>query len=96
MVVDAVREEKRFSPKATRHLIPARPLNVNVPISLLREKMSLDDVSLMPQAKHTVRSGARHIHGKRISEQLCINDRPRSRSAKEPVGKWKTMKAPFP
>ncbi len=46
MVVDAVRQEKRFAPKATRHLIPARPLNVNVPISLFKENISLEEINM--------------------------------------------------
>jgi hypothetical protein len=46
MVVDAVRKEKRFAPKATRHLIPARPLNVNVPINLFKENISLEEVNM--------------------------------------------------
>jgi len=31
MVVDAVKKGKIFAPRATRHLIPSRPINVNVP-----------------------------------------------------------------
>ena len=45
MVVDAVKKNKRFTPKATRHLIPARPLNVNMPIALLREPMPLEEIN---------------------------------------------------
>lgn len=45
MVVDAVNREKRFAPKATRHLIPARPINVNVPITLFREEISLEEIN---------------------------------------------------
>lgn len=45
MVVDAVNREKRFAPKATRHLIPARPINVNVPITLFREEISLIEIN---------------------------------------------------
>ena len=46
MVVDAVRQEKRFAPKATRHLIPARPLNVNVPINFFKENISLEEINM--------------------------------------------------
>ena len=45
MVVDAVSQGKVFAPKATRHLIPARPLNVNVPITMFRENVSLEEVN---------------------------------------------------
>ncbi|MFH1124369.1 MAG: HAD-IB family phosphatase [Pseudomonadota bacterium] len=37
MVVDAARKQKIFAPKTTRHLIPARPLNVNVPTMWFKE-----------------------------------------------------------
>jgi hypothetical protein len=45
MVVDAAKEEKVFAPKSTRHLIPARPLNVNIPTLWLREKASLEEIN---------------------------------------------------
>lgn len=44
MVVDAAKRNKAFAPKATRHLIPARPLNVNVPVRWFRENLPLDDI----------------------------------------------------
>ena len=45
MVVDAVNRDKRFAPKATRHLIPARPLNVNVPAAWFKENVSLEKIN---------------------------------------------------
>ena len=45
MVVDAVKKKKRFAPKATRHLIPARPLNVNVPTYWFKEDISLEEIN---------------------------------------------------
>lgn len=45
MVVDAVAEKQRFSPKATRHLIPARPLNVNLPLHWLKGDMPPDTIN---------------------------------------------------
>lgn len=45
MVVDAVKKKKRFAPKTTRHLIPARPLNVNVPTYWFKEDISLDEIN---------------------------------------------------
>ncbi|MCP4692666.1 MAG: hypothetical protein GY859_31790 [Desulfobacterales bacterium] len=40
MVVDAAKQKKVFIPKSTRHLIPARPLNINVPSHWLKEHVS--------------------------------------------------------
>ena len=41
MVISAARRQKVFTPKATRHLIPARPLNVDVPTDWFKEDVSL-------------------------------------------------------
>jgi hypothetical protein len=45
MVVDAARQKRVFAPKTTRHLIPARPLNVNVPTRWLKENVSLEEIN---------------------------------------------------
>jgi hypothetical protein len=45
MVVEAARQERLFAPKTTRHLIPARPLQINVPTAWLREEVSLEVVN---------------------------------------------------
>ncbi len=45
MVVDAVNRDKRFAPKATRHLIPARPINANIPITLFKKQISLEEIN---------------------------------------------------
>lgn len=45
MVVDAAKKERLFAPKSTRHLIPARPLNVNVPTEWFREDISLEEIN---------------------------------------------------
>ncbi len=45
MVVEAARREKLFPPKSTRHLIPARPLNVNIPIFWFNENISLEEIN---------------------------------------------------
>ncbi|MBW2082682.1 MAG: hypothetical protein JRI39_06225 [Deltaproteobacteria bacterium] len=44
MVEDAVKQNRCFAPKTTRHVIPARPINVNVPISWFREDTSLEEL----------------------------------------------------
>jgi hypothetical protein len=45
MVVNAVKKNKKFAPKATRHLIRARPLNVNVPTYWFKEDISLEEIN---------------------------------------------------
>lgn len=39
-VLEVAQEKRIFTPKATRHRLPARPVAVNVPLSLLRDKES--------------------------------------------------------
>jgi hypothetical protein len=45
MVIDAGKMRKIFAPKTTRHLIPARPLQVNVPASWFKEDVSCDKLN---------------------------------------------------
>jgi len=45
MVVDAAHQGQVFTPKATRHLVSARPINVNVPVRWFREKVSEDEIN---------------------------------------------------
>ena len=43
-VVETALQEKVFTPKATRHRLPARPVQVNVPLRLLRDQsISLEE-----------------------------------------------------
>ena len=42
IVIRAAMKKKLFAPKSTRHLIPARPIHVNVPARWLKENVSLD------------------------------------------------------
>jgi hypothetical protein len=45
-VVEAALRGKVFTPKATRHRLPARPVQVNVPLELLRDKeISLEEAN---------------------------------------------------
>ena len=44
MVEEVVRQQRSFAPKTTRHVIPARPINVNVPISWFKETTSLREI----------------------------------------------------
>lgn len=45
MVVDAARNGRLFAPKSTRHCIPARPLNVNVPTTWFKEDIPLEKIN---------------------------------------------------
>ena len=45
MVEQAVRQNKCFAPKTTRHVIPARPVNVNVPIAWFKEDIPLESLN---------------------------------------------------
>lgn len=57
-VIDIATRNQVFTPKATRHKLPARPLGVNVPLSLLRNnEMSLDEAN---------RSLAMHLNKKKV------------------------------
>ncbi|MBN2335938.1 ParB N-terminal domain-containing protein [Candidatus Bathyarchaeota archaeon] len=45
-VVEVAEHRQVFTPKATRHRLPARPVQVNVPLTLLRdEKLSLEETN---------------------------------------------------
>jgi len=44
-VLAAARDGKVFAPKTTRHLIPARPLNINIPCDWLKEDTALDNLN---------------------------------------------------
>ena len=77
MVVEAARRKKIFTPKATRHLIPARPLNVNVPTQWFREDVSLEEINLR-FAQHLKRKQIRHlgpgqiVNGRYYEEELFV------------------------
>jgi hypothetical protein len=45
MVVDSAKNKKVFAPKTTRHVIPVRPLNVNVPGQWFRENLTLEEIN---------------------------------------------------
>jgi hypothetical protein len=77
MVVDAVNQNKRFAPKATRHLIPARPINANVPITLFREQISLEEINErlfdFLKRKKLRRFGPRQVlNGRYYQEELYV------------------------
>jgi len=45
MVVDAAKRGRVFAPKSTRHCIPARPLNVNVPTTWFKENVTIEEIN---------------------------------------------------
>ena len=45
MVVDCAKKNKVFAPKSTRHVIPVRPLNVNIPGQWFRENVTLEEIN---------------------------------------------------
>ncbi len=77
MVLDAVKRGKKFAPKATRHLIPARPLNVNVPTRWLKEEISLEEINrrfvALLEKKDMKRFGPGQIvNGRYYEEELFV------------------------
>lgn len=77
MVVAAAKEQKVFTPKATRHLIPARPLNVDVPTEWFREDVSLEAINRRFEAhlkeKKIQRLGpGQIINGRYYEEELFV------------------------
>jgi hypothetical protein len=45
MVVEAGKKHRAFAPKTTRHVIPARPLNVDAPLQWFKENVSLEEIN---------------------------------------------------
>ena len=77
MVVQAARQERLFAPKTTRHLIPARPLHINVPTAWLREDVALEVINerFMEhlRAKELRRlAPGQVIHGRYYEEELFV------------------------
>jgi len=77
MVVKAAKKGKVFAPKTTRHLIPARPLNVDVPVDWFRENISLEKINhrfrLFLEDKGLKRFGpGQIINGRYYGEELFV------------------------
>lgn len=63
-VVDIATQNKVFTPKATRHRLPARPLSVDVPLGLLRNKeISLEKANEKLAEHLNKKSVRRHDQG---------------------------------
>jgi len=77
MVVDAAKKETLFAPKTTRHIIPARPLNINVPTYWFNENISLEEInrrfSKFIEGKNLRRFGpGQVIDGRYYEEELFV------------------------
>jgi len=88
MVVQAAKQERLFAPKTTRHLIPARPLHINVPTAWLREEVALEVINerFMEhlRAKDLRRlAPGQVIHGRYYEEELFVFFDGKSSSIKE-------------
>ncbi len=76
-IVKAAMSDFVLAPKTTRHIIPARPMRLNVPLSLLKNKKSLAEINAlmrnMLQSKRlrTLPLGS-VLDGRRYEEQLHI------------------------
>jgi len=77
MVVEAASRGKLFAPRSTRHIIPPRPLNVNVPTYWFKEDISLEEIneifSRFIEGKRIRRFGpGQVINGRYYGEEVCI------------------------
>lgn len=77
MVVEAARKQKVFAPKTTRHLIPARPLYVNVPTLWFKQDLSLEEINRrfteFLQGKEVRRLGpGQVVNGRYYEEELFV------------------------
>jgi hypothetical protein len=76
-VIASAKGKRIFAPKTTRHVIPARPLNVNVPGYWLKENISLKEINqrfkTFLQAKQVRRFGpGQVIEGRYYEEELFV------------------------
>jgi len=76
-VIACAKERKFFAPKTTRHVIPARPLNVNVPGYWLKENISQKEINqkfeTFLQKKQVRRFGpGQVIDGRYYEEELFV------------------------
>jgi hypothetical protein len=77
MVVASATKGDVLPPKTTRHLIPARPLNVNVPVRWFREDLSLERINRR-FSEYLEKKSIRHfgpgqvIDGRYYEEELFV------------------------
>ena len=79
-VLEAAEKKEVFTPKATRHQLPARPVQVNVPLNLLRNlEISLIEANLrlkhLLETKNVTRyDPGKEWHGRKYDEVLYVFD----------------------
>jgi hypothetical protein len=76
-VIACAKKKKMFAPKTTRHVIPTRPINVNVPGYWLKENISLKEINrqfdVFLQKKQVRRFGpGQVIDGRYYEEELFV------------------------
>ncbi|MHA1682692.1 MAG: hypothetical protein ACTSUE_17265 [Promethearchaeota archaeon] len=77
MIVDAAKRGKVFAPKTTRHIIPARPINVNIPVAWFNRDVPLKTINEQFK-KHLESKSIKHfgpgqiIDGRYYSEELFV------------------------
>ena len=77
-VLEVTHKGKVFMHKATRHMIPARPLGLNIPLSILQDpNMTINEVNLL-LSQHLHRKSLRRIpsgeilYNRRYEEEIFI------------------------
>jgi hypothetical protein len=79
-VVGVVKSGRLFSPKATRHMIPARPINIEVPLDLLTDiSISVEEadswlVDYLRNKKVTFTTLKSEFKDKKINETCVLKD----------------------
>ena len=77
MVLETVDKSQVFPPKTTRHLIPARPINVNAPIHWFKEDIPLSQINerfvdFLKQKKIQRFGPGQVIEGRYYEEELFV------------------------
>ena len=77
MVVDAACQCRIFAPKTTRHVIPVRPLNVNIPGYWFTENLSLEEINrrfdtFLEKKKTRKFSAGMVLDGRYYEEELVV------------------------
>lgn len=76
-IIETARSGKIFAYKATRHIVPARPLRLCIPIRLLRDKRPLSEVNKMLKST-LLKKRVKHLppgslfEGRRYEEDLYV------------------------
>lgn len=77
MVVDTAKMKMVFAPKTTRHVIPVRPLNVNVPGQWFRENLTMEEINrrfsaLLKEKRMKRFSPGMVLDGRYYEEELIV------------------------